>query len=98
MAPGGKNLLKFDFSEAIALFFETCIKQISNAIQQQLGNFDAKVLTVPKLLSCAQLQIAVDIQHILLVGGFGESKYLQNVLRDTFASETCDLTVIDDGT
>jgi len=64
--------------EVIALFFERCIKQIQNAIQQQLVNFDAK--------------------YILLVGGFGESKHLQQVLRGAFSSKTCDLTVIDDGT
>ena len=38
------------------------------------------------------------VQYILLVGGFGESKYLQQVLRGAFSSKTCDLTVIDDGT
>ena len=37
------------------------------------------------------------IQHILLVGGFGESPYLQIQLREEFKSPRLDITVMEDG-
>ncbi|KAF8317320.1 hypothetical protein DL93DRAFT_2076909 [Clavulina sp. PMI_390] len=64
--------------EAVASFFEPCVRQISGAIRQQLVDFDAS--------------------HILLVGGFGESKHLQNELRAAFQTDTCDLTAVEEGT
>ncbi|PVF93799.1 hypothetical protein CPB86DRAFT_767082 [Serendipita vermifera] len=45
--------------------------------------------------SCLRLLAERKVQHILLVGGFGESPYLRRRLRDSFASRGSEVVVVD---
>ncbi|CAG7852131.1 SubName: Full=Uncharacterized protein {ECO:0000313/EMBL:CCA70381.1} [Serendipita indica DSM 11827] len=54
---------------------------------------------LPRIVaSCSHLVSGRKVEHLLLVGGFGESPYLRKRLKETFSSKGVDVVTVDEST
>ncbi|KIM24672.1 hypothetical protein M408DRAFT_331646 [Serendipita vermifera MAFF 305830] len=54
---------------------------------------------IPRIVnSCSNLLSGRKVEHLMLVGGFGESPYLRKQLKDTFGSKGVEVVTVDEST
>ncbi|KAG8793239.1 hypothetical protein FRC12_003456 [Ceratobasidium sp. 428] len=69
-------------SEMVQGFFGSCVTETAECVRRQMSGFDPKTGST--------------LQHILLVGGFGDSPYLRQKLLSEFNNAGCSVTIAND--